>query len=100
MYKPFAVGLDGRRRPSIVYPEIPCQTGDWLPPGGIVVMSTMPVSSPFMKSKDTAPSADRWMLVMALPMNRRPSAAGVKSVAAGDDSSVSLLLTASVAGSA
>jgi MFS-type transporter involved in bile tolerance (Atg22 family) len=59
----------------------------------------MPVSSPFIKSKETVPSAACWMLVMGLPMNLRPSAAAVKSVAAGDDSSVRLLLTACVSGS-
>ncbi len=59
----------------------------------------MPVSSFFTKSKETVPSDASWILVMGLPMKLRPSAAGVKSVAAGDDLSVRLLLTTSVVGS-
>ena len=60
---------------------------------------SMPASSFFIKSKETVPSAANWILVMDLPMNLRPSAAAVKSVAAGDDLSVRLLLTTSVVGS-
>ena len=83
---PRAVGLSGSCRPSMSY-HVSCFSAD------VVVI---PVSESFMKSNEIVPSAAIWMLVMALPMKLRPSAAVVNSVAAGDDSSVRLSLTASV----